>query len=143
MIAVRVGQPSVARMAAVHRCADVLEQIGAIAPAYRAAMVAREQAASTYMGEGVAVPHGLEESAGLVRRDALAVLQFPGGVDWAGHHVVVCVAIAAGDDSHIEMLASIAAMLLDPARAAQLRAARDPEEIMRMFCADRPGADRG
>lgn len=132
MIAVRVDLPSVDRMAAVHRCADVLEQIGAVAPAYRSAMVAREQAFSSYMGEGVAIPYG---PGGPVRREALAVLQFPGGVDWAGHHVVVCVAIAAAGEGHVELLASIAAVLLDPARAARLRAARNPDEIMRMFCA--------
>lgn len=139
MIAVRVGQLAMDRTAAVHRCADVLEQIGAVTPAYRAAMLAQERTFGSYMGEGVAIPYALDDSRRLVRRDALAVLQFPGGVDWAGHHVVVCVAIAAGDDGQIELLASIAAMLLDPVRAARLRSARDPEEIMRMFCGPRNG----
>jgi mannitol PTS system EIIA component len=134
VIAVRVDQLAMDRMAAVHRCADVLEQIGAVVPAYRAAMVAQERAYGSYMGEGVAIPHALDCPPALVRRDALAVLQFPGGVDWAGHRVVVCVAIAAADDGQIELLASIAAMLLDPGRAARLRSARDPEEIVRMFC---------
>jgi PTS system mannitol-specific IIA component len=131
VIVVRVDLPSVDRMAAVHRCADVLERIGAVTPGYRAAMVARERAFPSYLGEGVAIPYGPGD---LVRQEALAILQFPGGVDWAGHHVVVCVAIAAGDDSHVELLSSVAAMLLDPARAARLRAARHPDEIMRMFC---------
>lgn len=127
------------RMTAVHRCADVLEQIGAVTRAYRAAMVAQERAYGSYMGEGVAIPHAWTHPPGVVRRDALAVLQFPAGVNWAGHHVVVCVAIAAGGDGPVELLASIAAMLLDPVRAARLRSARDPEEIMRMFCRSQNG----
>ena len=134
MIAVRVAESAADRMAAVHRCADVLEEIGAVQPFYRAAMVARERSVSTYMGEGVAIPHGIDVSRALVRRDALAVLRFPAGVDWAGHRVVVCVAIAAHDEAHIELLAALAEILLDPLRAATLRTAEDPDQIVRLFC---------
>jgi len=134
MIAVRVAESAIDRIAAVHRCADVLEGMGAVQPSYRAAMVARERSVSTYMGEGVATPHGIDVSWALVRRDALAVLRFPDGVDWAGHRVLVCVAIAARGDEHVELLAALAEILLDPVRAAALRAAEDPDQIVRMFC---------
>jgi PTS system mannitol-specific IIA component len=133
MIAVRTAVSAVDRMGAIHRCADVLEQIQAVRPAYRAAMVARELAMSSYMGAGVAIPHG-ELGDDLVRRDALAVLRFPGGIDWAGHRVIVCVAIAAHEDSQLDLLTTLAAILLDPDRSAVLRAAEDPEEVMRLFC---------
>jgi PTS system mannitol-specific IIA component len=134
MIAVRLAESAADRMAAVHRCADVLEEIGAVQPSYRAAMMQRERSISTYMGEGVAIPHGIDVSPPLVRRDALAVLRFPAGVDWGGHRVVVCVAIAARGDGHIELLAALAEILLDPLRAAALRSAEDPDQIVRMFC---------
>lgn len=134
MIAVRMDEPSVDRIAAIHRCADVLEAIGAVRPSYRASMVARERTMSTYMGQGVAVPHGVEVSRTLVRHDAVAVLRFPDGVDWAGRRVVVCVAIAARGNEHIELLAALADILLDPGRAAALRAADCPDEVIRLFC---------
>jgi PTS system mannitol-specific IIA component len=134
VIAVRVDEPSVDRMTAIHRCADVLEEIGAVGPPYRAAMVAREREMSTYMGAGVAIPHGVEVSRMLVRRDALAVLRFPHGVDWAGRRVIVCVAIAARGEEHVELLAALADILLDPVRATTLRTADCPEQIMRLFC---------
>jgi PTS system mannitol-specific IIA component len=134
MIAVRVAESAVDRMAAIHPCADVLEEIDSVQPSYRAAMVARERSMSTYMGEGVAIPHGRDVARSLVRRDALAVLRFPDGIDWAGRRVIVCVAIAARGDGHIEVLAALAEILLDPSRAAALRAAERPEQIMRMFC---------
>jgi PTS system mannitol-specific IIA component len=140
MIVVRIAESAAGRMAAVHRCADVLEEIGAVQPSYRAAMVARERSVSTYMGEGVAIPHGVDVSRALVRRDALAVLRFPAGVDWAGHRVSVCVAIAARGDGHVESLATLAEILLDPRRAAALRTAEDPDQIVRMFC---PRGERG
>jgi PTS system mannitol-specific IIA component len=131
MIAVRVAEPAVDRIAAVHCCADVLEEIEAVQPAYRAAMLARERTTSTYMGAGVAIPQG---AGVLVRRDALAVLRFPRGVDWAGHRVIVCVAIAARGDGHVELLTVLAEILLDPYRAEALRSAEKPEDILRLFC---------
>jgi PTS system mannitol-specific IIA component len=135
MIAVRVAESAVDRMAAVHRCADVLEQMRSVRPAYRAAMLAQERSVSSYLGAGVAVPHALDVSFSLVRRDAVAVLRFPDGVDWAGRRVFLCVAIAAGSDGqHVETLAAVAEVLLDPIRAAALRSADDPDEIVRLFC---------
>src|SRR4051794_10318458 len=92
---VRVHERAADRVAAIHRCADVLEEIGAVHPAYREAMLDREWAMSTYLGEGVAIPHGLDRSRALVRRDSLVLLRFPDGVEWDGGTVTVCVAIAA------------------------------------------------
>jgi PTS system mannitol-specific IIA component len=140
MIVVRVAESAADRIAAVHRCADVLEEVGAVEPSYRSAMVARERSISTYMGEGVAIPHGIDASHALIRHEALAVLRFPDGIDWAGHRVTVCVAIAAGDDDgQLDALAALAAILLDPARAAALRSADRPDLVVRMLCGDRPG----
>ena len=121
------------RETAVHRCADVLEEIGAVHPAYREAMLDREWAMSTYIGEGVAIPHGLDKSRTLVRRDSLVVLRFPEGVDWDGHPVTVCVAIAARGDGHVALLATLAQILLDPERARELREATDPEAVVALL----------
>jgi PTS system mannitol-specific IIA component len=130
---VRVAEAAPDRVAAIHRCADVLEEIGAVHPAYREAMLDREWAMSTYLGEGVAIPHGLDVSRILVRRDSLVVLRFPEGVEWDGGRVTVCVAIAARGDGHVELLASLAGILLDPARARALREATDPAAIVAML----------
>ncbi|GGK97813.1 PTS sugar transporter subunit IIA [Mangrovihabitans endophyticus] len=129
--AVRLAEFAPDRAAAIHRCADVLEDIGAVAPAYRTSMLDRERLMSTYLGECVAIPHGMDSR--LVQRDALAVLRLPDGVDWAGSRVTMCVAIAARGDGHIEMLANLAAILLDPPRAAALRSAAAPEDVIRML----------
>jgi len=131
--AIRVAESAADREAAIHRCADVLDEIGAVHPAYREAMLDREWAMSTHLGEGIAIPHGLDVSRLLVRRDALAVLRFPDGVDWDGDRVFVCVAIAARGNGHIALLAALAEILLDPDRADALREASDPAEIVRML----------
>ncbi|MFI5494511.1 PTS sugar transporter subunit IIA [Actinoplanes sp. NPDC051859] len=130
---VRVHDRATDRAAAIHRCADVLEEIGAVHPAYREAMLDREWAMSTYLGAGVAIPHGLDMSRALVRHDSIVVLRFPDGVDWDGETVTVCVAIAARGDGHVALLAALAQILLDPARARALREADDPATVIALF----------
>jgi len=130
---VRLAEVAVDRVAAIHRCADVLEEIGAVHPAYREAMLDREWAMSTYLGEGVAIPHGLDVSRVLVRHDSLAVLRFPEGVEWDGGRVSVCVAIAARGDGHVALLSALADILLDPPRARALREATDPAAVVAML----------
>jgi PTS system mannitol-specific IIA component len=131
--AVRTAETAVDRVAAIHRCADVLEEIDAVEPAYRQEMLDREAVMSTYMGAGVAIPHGLDTSRRLVKRDALAVLRFPDGVDWDGGRVIVCVAIAARGDGHIELLAALAEILLDPKRAQALRSCGSAWDVVQML----------
>lgn len=139
--AVRTAETAVDRTAAIHRCADVLEEIGAVEPGYRQDMLARERVTSTYLGAGVAVPHGLDTSCRLIRRDALAVVRFPDGVDWGGVPVTVCVAIAACDDGHCELVAALAGILLDPQRARALRSCGSAWDIVQMLTPADPPAE--
>jgi PTS system mannitol-specific IIA component len=131
--AVRLDEKAADRDDAIRRCGQALVEIGAVDPRYTEAMVARERSISTYVGEGVAIPHGTLEGKAAVRRDALAVLRFPDEVDWGGHRVSVCVAIAALGDGHVDLLAQLAEILLDPDRAAALRAATEADEVIRLL----------
>jgi PTS system mannitol-specific IIA component len=88
---------------------------------------------STYIGEGVAIPHGTLASRDVVRRDALSFLRFPAGVDWGGERVSVCIGIAAAGNGHVAILAQLAEVLMDPDRAAALRGADNPAEVSRLL----------
>jgi mannitol PTS system EIIA component len=90
----------------------------------------------TFMGEGVAIPHGTLAGKDAVLRDALAVLKFPEGVDWDGNPVTVCVAIAVRGDGHLALLAELAQVLLDPDRARALREATEPDEVLELLRGD-------
>jgi PTS system mannitol-specific IIA component len=131
--AIRLDERAADRDEAVRRCGHALVDIGAVDPTYVEAMLARERSISTYVGEGVAIPHGTLEGKAAVRRDALAVLRFPDGVDWGGQPVSVCVAIAAQGDGHVDLLAELAEILLDPDRAAALRAATEADQVIRLL----------
>lgn len=131
--AVRLQEQAGDRIAAIRRCGEVLVEIGAVTEEYVAAMLERERSVSTYVGEGVAIPHGTLASKEAVRRDALAVLRFPDGVDWDGAPVTICVAIAARGDGHVELLAALAQILLDPDSARALREATEIDDVLRLL----------
>jgi len=131
--AIRLAEHATGRDDAIRRCGGVLVEVGAVDQAYVEAMLAREQSISTYVGEGVAIPHGTLGGKSAVRRDALAVVRFPETVDWDGNPVTVCVAIAAQGDGHVDLLAELAEILLDEDRAKALREATDPDEVMSLL----------
>lgn len=140
--AILLSEAADGRDEAIRRCGETLVAVGAARPPYVAAMLQRERAVSTYVGEGVAIPHGTLAGKDDVVRDALAVLRFPGGVDWDGERVSVCVAIAARGNGHTALLAALADVLLDPERARALREAADPGEVRRLLTPTEEDGDR-
>ncbi|MBM7410934.1 PTS system mannitol-specific IIA component [Clavibacter michiganensis] len=118
------------RESAIRQAGEALVAAGAVDPAYVEAMVERERSVSTFVGEGVAVPHGtLAAGRDLVRADAISVLRLPDGVDWDGHDVRIVIGIAATGGGHIALLSRLAEILLDPERAERLRGATDPATV--------------
>ncbi|MEV0586789.1 PTS sugar transporter subunit IIA [Nonomuraea sp. NPDC050310] len=127
--AVLLNESAATRDEAIVRCGEVLVEIGAVAPPYVQAMIERERSISTYVGEQVAIPHGVSKEH--VLRDALCVLRFPAGIDWDGERVTLCVGIAARGDGHVALLAELAEVLLDPERARTLREATDVDTVLK------------
>jgi PTS system mannitol-specific IIA component len=115
--AIRLAESATDRDDAIRQCGSTLVAIGAVDSEYVEAMLERERSISTYVGEGVAIPHATLAGKSAVRRDALAVLRFPDGVDWGA---AVTAAIAAVGDGHVEILSELAQI---PPDRAQLRKA--------------------
>jgi len=131
--AVRLGLTATDKLDALRQCGAVLVEIGAASEQYAAAILEREESVSTYLGEGVAIPHGTDASRQHIKRAALAVLQYPGGVDWNGHEVKLCIAIASRTDEHIAILQALAMVLSDKDRAARLRETHDVDEVLELL----------
>jgi mannitol/fructose-specific phosphotransferase system IIA component len=131
--AVRLGLRATDKLDAIGQCGRLLLEIGAVAEPYPAAMLERESSVSTYIGEGVAIPHGTDAARQFVLRTSLAVLQFPDGVDWDGNDVNLCIAIAADGDQHIQLLSALANVLLQPEKAALLRGATDVHTVLTLL----------
>lgn len=129
-LALRAGD----RFEAVELCGRALVEAGAVTAEYIESMLEREHSVSTFIGEGVAIPHGTLAGKDSVVRPAMVVLGFPDGVDWGdGDAARVCIGIAAPAGGHVALVARLAEILLDPALAGRLRGAERPEQIRDLF----------
>ena len=138
---IRLDRTAEDRFDAVRQCGAALVEAGAVDESYVDAMLERERTVSTFVGEGVAIPHGTLAGKESVKQDALVVLRFPEGVDWEGNAVSVCVGIAAAGGGHIALLSQLAEILLDPEKAEQLRGATSSEQVYALLTPDEDDED--
>jgi phosphocarrier protein FPr len=92
-------------------------------------MHARESIVSTYLGNGIALPHGTNEAQDAILRTGLAVIQFPAGVPWGEEPARLVIGLAATSDEHIGILSRLAGILDDEALCERLGRSTDPAEI--------------
>ncbi|WP_284308912.1 PTS sugar transporter subunit IIA, partial [Hydrogenophaga electricum] len=137
-VQVQLGAVVADRDSAIRAAGALLVQAGFCDPAYADSLLRREQVATTWMGQGLAVPHGMVEDKGLVRRTGLAVLQVPAGVAWdePGHTVRLVVAVAAASDQHIAVLRRLTRLMADGPRLQALMATTDADEIVAALTRD-------
>lgn len=128
--AVRLAQHADDKWDALRQSGALLEELGAVDAGYAEAILERERQISTYMGEGVSIPHGTDEARALVRRTALGFIQYPDGVEWDGETVYLCIPIAASGDEHVGVLSALAEVLVEPDGAAALREATDVDDVL-------------
>ena len=78
------------------------------------------QSFATYIGNGVAIPHGMSEGSKYVIDTGISVIQVPEGVDWNEEKAYIIVGIAANSDDHMNVLASLADAIEDIEDAKKL-----------------------
>ena len=129
---VQLGAAPADKTAAIRQAGQLLVAAGCIAPAYVQSLLAREQTANTYLGSGVAIPHGQIADRHLIERTGIAVLQVPGGVEWnAGQRATLIFAIAAQSDEHLALLRRLTRLLQDEATLQKLACTADAGDILR------------
>ena len=131
--AIRLQERAGDKVEAIRMCGQALVEVGAVEAGYVDSMLDRESSVSTYVGEEVAIPHGTHAGKEAVNWDALSFLRFPDGIDWDGSTVRLCIGIAARGDGHLDVLAELAEILLDPDRARALREVTDADEVLRLL----------
>ncbi|WP_341276115.1 fused PTS fructose transporter subunit IIA/HPr protein [Actinobacillus equuli] len=103
---------------------------GNVAEGYEAGMLARETQTSTFLGNGIAIPHGTLDTRHLVQNTGVQIYQFPQGVEWGeGNKAYVVIGIAAKSDEHLALLRQLTGVLSDEEAAATLAKTQDVEEF--------------
>ena len=86
---------------------------GIVQPGYVPAMKIREETVSTYLGNGVALPHGTFDSKDDIKGTAIIVAQYPQGIKWGEETAHLVIGLAAVGDEHVQVLSHIADVLQD------------------------------
>ncbi|MCO0862379.1 PTS sugar transporter subunit IIA [Staphylococcus pasteuri] len=118
---------------AIEKAGQALVDSGAVTENYIQAMKDREDVVSTFMGNGLAIPHGTEEAKGNVIQSGLGLLQIPEGVDWNGEEVKVVVGIAGKDGEHLDLLSKIAITFSEEENVERIINAKSADEIKQVF----------
>jgi len=126
---VEVGATAADQAEAIDRVGALLVAQGFVTDAYVTAMHAREAIVSTYLGNGIALPHGTNEAQDAILRTGIAVIQFPAGVPWGDEPARLVIGLAATSDEHIGILSRLAGILDDEELCERLGRSTDPAEI--------------
>lgn len=117
----------------IEKAGQALIDAGAVTDSYIQAMKDREEVVSTYMGNGLAIPHGTEEAKNAVLQSGLTLLQVPDGVQWGDETAKVIVGIAGKDGEHLDLLSKIAITFSEEENVERILNAQSAEEIKAVF----------
>jgi len=131
---IAMGQVAADKPAALRLLADRLVADGLVAEGYLEGLQAREAQGSTFLGQGIAIPHGTPQTRDLVFATGVRLLQFPDGVDWGdGQIVYLAIGIAARSDEHLRLLQLLTRALGETDLAQALRRAGSAEALLKLL----------
>lgn len=118
---------------AIIRAGNLLFNNGYVGYEYINSMLEREKRISTYIGYGVAMPHGTEFGKEQVKRAGIVVLQYPEGINFGGQKAYLLIAIAAKGEEHLEILSNIAQALGDVEAIENLKTTKNSKDVLKVF----------
>jgi len=119
------------KLDAIRQSGQLLVDTGCVQARYVEGMLARERIMSTYLGNGVSIPHGQDENRADILQTGISVLQLPDGVEWEDDEkAYLVIGIAASSDEHIGVLANLAEVIEDEDMTQELIETLDPALIL-------------
>lgn len=118
---------------AIRVVGQMLVDAGHVPADYIEYMIKREDDLSTYMGAGLAIPHGTNEAKPLIKSTGLAVCVIPSGVLFGEGQAKLVVGIAAVGDDHMDLLTNIAMLVTDGDVMERLLTTQSEDEMLDIF----------
>ena len=117
----------------IRKIGDIFSSQGYTNEYYTQAMLDKEKVFNTYIGNGVAIPHGIEEAKKHIKKTGLVLMTIPEGQDWGGSEKArVIIGIAAVGDEHLNVLQKIAMEFCTPDGGEKLLTLNE-QEISELF----------
>ncbi|TJX68886.1 hypothetical protein E8P77_01445 [Soehngenia saccharolytica] len=128
--------PNMDKYDAIRFAGELLVKSGCVDKPYIDAMIERENDLTTYIGSGVAIPHGVGKAKEFIKKSGIVILQFPDGVDFDGEKAYLVIGIAGKGDEHLSILANIATIISeDEEKLKELTKTNDVDFIYSTFTA--------
>ena len=127
---IKLGQKPVTKEEAIQAAGELLAKLGYVDGSYVDAMQEREKLVTTYMGMGVAIPHGTTQAKGTVKKTGIVLLQYPEGVDFGSEKAQLVFGIAGIGDEHLDLLSKLCTLLEDEALLETLKTTDDVEWVL-------------
>lgn len=97
-------------------------------------MFEREEISSTFMGNGIAIPHGTEDAKAAVLHSGISIIQIPDGVEYGeGNVAKVVFGIAGKNNEHLDILSQIAIVCSEEENVERIIHAKDQDELIAIF----------
>ncbi|MCI1966952.1 MAG: PTS sugar transporter subunit IIA [Oscillospiraceae bacterium] len=126
-----LNQQSETKQEAIERVGNMLVKSGYANPKYIDGMKEREAKFTTYIGNGIAIPHGVNEYKKEILETGLVIVQYPNGVDFGkGNTAYLVIGIAGKGEEHLQILTKIALTVQDQKNVERLRYAKTAQEIL-------------
>ncbi|WP_409308935.1 fused PTS fructose transporter subunit IIA/HPr protein [Pectobacterium sp. B1J-3] len=139
---IHLGAVANSKQDAIQLVAAALTEAGCVGAAYVDGMLQREQQTSTYLGSGIAIPHGTTDTRDLVLKTGVQVFQFPQGIAWGDDQTAyVVLGIAARSDEHLALLRQLTHVLSDDRVATRLASTTSSEELRSLLMGEQTLAD--
>ena len=133
--AIAVSQELSSKEEATKLAGRLLKDTGSIQEEYIDSMLYKleNEGFATYIGNGVAIPHGMEDGKKYINETAISIIQSHTGVEWNGETAHIIVGIAAKDDEHIDVLSKLADLIEEPEDAKKIWVIDSIDQIYELF----------
>lgn len=123
------------RKAAIEESCELLVTNGFINEEYVGKIFQREQIFSTYIGNGLAIPHsiGVERHEKLIKKSGLAFVRYEEAIDWDGDKVEFVIPIISTSKNHMDILVNLSRFFSKDTNIENLRLAKSKEEVQNIF----------
>ncbi|ETP69820.1 PTS mannitol transporter subunit IIA [Planococcus glaciei] len=131
---IKLNVPLTGKEEAIRFTGEILVNGGYVDAGYIDKMFEREEMASTYMGNFLAIPHGTEDAKKNVFETGISVVTVPEGIDFGGGNLAkIFIGIAGKGNEHLEILSNIAIVCSEEENIEKILNARSEEEILDLF----------
>lgn len=118
---------------AIEKVGAMLKKSGYVTQKYVDGMFKRDEELSVYLGNLLAIPHGVFEVKDEILHSGICVMVVPNGIDWHGEEVKVVIGLAGKGEEHMQILSNISMIFAEIEEVEKLIKLQDPQQIYQLF----------